>query len=69
MLFKDDGKGIVNDSLPRIYNMGFTTTEGGSGIGLFHVKQLVEKMKGEISVNNKLPKGVQFKITIPSNES
>lgn len=67
--FKDDGNGIDNSILPRIFNMGFTTTIGGAGIGLFHIKQLVDKMKGEIEVNNKLQKGVQFKIIIPSYES
>lgn len=66
--FRDDGNGIKNDILPRIFNMGFTTTEG-SGIGLYHVNQLVEKLGGNIEVNNKLPKGVQFKITIPGNAS
>ena len=68
-IFKDDGHGINNSILPRIFNMGFTTTDGGAGIGLFHVKQLVDKLKGEIEVNNKLSKGVQFKIIIPNNES
>ncbi len=67
--FTDDGSGIKDTILPRIFNMGFTTTEGGAGIGLYHVKQLVEKMKGTIEVNNKIPKGVQFKILIPANES
>ena len=66
MTFEDDGpKGIPDENLPRIFNLGFTTTDG-SGIGLYHVKQMVEKMKGEISVNNKIAKGVQFIINIKS---
>ncbi len=68
LLFGDDGNGIKDLNLPRIFNMGFTTTDG-AGIGLYHIKQLVEKMNGEIEVNNKVQKGVQFKITIPNNES
>lgn len=67
--FRDDGNGIKNDIAPRIFNMGFTTTQGGAGIGLYHVKQLVDRLKGDIEVNNKLPKGVQFKIIIPANEA
>jgi signal transduction histidine kinase len=69
LIFKDDGKNKIPDTnLARIYNMGFTTTHG-AGIGLFHIKQLVEKMKGRIDVNNKLPRGTEFKILIPLHES
>jgi len=62
MKFEDDGKGIQDNVLPRIFNLGFTTTDGGSGIGLFHIKTITDKMDGEITVNNKLEKGVEFKI-------
>jgi signal transduction histidine kinase len=62
MEFQDDGKGIPDANLPRIFNLGFTTTDG-SGIGLYHVAQIVKRMKGEIIVNNQLPKGVNFTIT------
>ncbi|HVX52332.1 MAG TPA: ATP-binding protein, partial [Chitinophagaceae bacterium] len=68
-IFADDGKGISNDILPHIYKLGYTTTDGGSGVGLFHVKQLVDKMKAEISVNNMKPIGVEFKIIFFSNET
>lgn len=67
--FKDDGNGIKDNIISRIFNLGFTTTVGGAGIGLYHVKQIVEKMRGLIEVNNKISKGVQFKITIPPYES
>ena len=68
IIFQDDGRGITTEILPRIFNLGFTTTEG-SGIGLYHIKQIVERMKGEIVANNKIDKGVQFKITINRDDS
>lgn len=65
MIFRDDGNGIDDSILPRIFNLGFTTTEGGSGIGLYHVKQLLDRVKAKIEVNNRLSsKGVEFIITI-----
>ncbi len=67
-IFQDDGKGIPDTVLPRIFNLGFTTTEG-SGIGLYHVNQIVEKMKADISVNNKITKGVIFKINFHQHDS
>jgi signal transduction histidine kinase len=56
---KDDGKGIINDHLNRIFDFGFTTTSG-SGLGLFHIKQIMDKMKAAITVNNRLKQGVEF---------
>jgi len=60
LYISDDGIGIDDDKLDKIFDFGFTTTDG-SGIGLFHVKEIIEnKMKGSISVNNKKDKGVEF---------
>lgn len=58
--FKDDGVGIKDNILDNIFDFGFTTSRRGSGIGLFHVKEIIEKLKGTITVNNKLTKGVEF---------
>src|SRR5690606_11731212 len=58
--FKDDGAGIKDNILDNIFDFGFTTSRRGSGIGLFHVKEIIEKLKGSITVNNKLTKGVEF---------
>ncbi len=55
----DDGKGIEDKYLQRIFDPRFTTTNG-SGLGLYHTKEVIEKMGGEISVNNKLKQGVEF---------
>lgn len=59
---RDDGKGIDTKSLSKIFNLGFTTTNG-SGLGLYHVKQIVEKMKGTIEVGFG-KKGAEFIIRI-----
>jgi signal transduction histidine kinase len=61
--FKDDGKGIKDEILDNIFDFGFTTSRHGSGIGLYHVKEIIEKLNGTITVNNKLSKGVEFIIT------
>lgn len=61
--FKDDGKGIKEDYLPHIFDFGFTTSRNGSGLGLYHVQEMIKKMKGDIKVNTKNAKGVEFLIT------
>lgn len=64
IIIADDGIGIKDDLLNKIFEFGFTTTDG-SGIGLYHVRDIiVNKMKGKITVNNKLDKGVEFTIEV-----
>lgn len=60
---RDDGKGIENEYIDKIFDFGFSTIEGGTGIGLHHVKKIIEEY-GSISVNNRLEKGVEFKIKV-----
>lgn len=62
--FKDDGKGISDNIIDNIFDFGFTTSRRGSGIGLYHVKEIIEKLNGTIKVNNKINKGVEFIISL-----
>lgn len=66
LLFKDDGKGIKDNIIENIFDFGFTTSRHGSGIGLYHVKEIIEKLNGKITVNNKISKGVEFDILFKS---
>jgi signal transduction histidine kinase len=59
----DDGKGIPQKDMPKIFNFGFTTTDG-SGIGLFMIRRSVENLKGRIEAASKEKKGTTFKITL-----
>ncbi|MDR1181197.1 MAG: HAMP domain-containing histidine kinase [Bacteroidales bacterium] len=63
LFFRDNGSGIQDNILDNIFDFGFTTSRRGSGIGLYHVKEIIESLKGSIYVNNKLSKGVEFIIT------
>jgi signal transduction histidine kinase len=64
IIFRDDGKGIPQKYLDRVFDLGFTTTLGGSGTGLYHVKEIVKRLGGEITINDKIKKGTEFIITI-----
>lgn len=65
IVIKDDGQGIKQKDISRIFELGYSTTDG-SGIGLFQIQDIVvSKMKGAIEVDSELNKGTTFKITIP----
>jgi signal transduction histidine kinase len=60
MSFMDNGNGIAENIICHIFDFGFTTSRRGSGIGLYHTKEIIENLHGTIRANNKLDKGVEF---------
>ena len=63
---KDSGKGIPQNQLNKIFSAGFTTkgVGVGTGLGLAICAKIIEKHKGEITVNSEVGKGSEFVITI-----
>lgn len=69
IIFSDDGIGVPDkflDNKNKIFELGITTTAGGSGIGLNSVKTALKSMKGDIVFigNNINLKGACFKINL-----
>ncbi|WP_027410504.1 sensor histidine kinase [Anoxybacteroides tepidamans] len=61
---EDNGCGIAEHHKAYIFDEGFSTKEEkGRGIGLYLVKQIVEKGKGQIYVESEKGKGTIFTIT------
>ncbi|WP_313026552.1 ATP-binding protein [Pseudomonas lopnurensis] len=60
----DNGRGLPSGTdRSRIFEMGYTTTQG-SGLGLYHVRQVLGEMGGSIELDNQLEKGLGFVIKI-----
>lgn len=60
----DDGKvGIPKENLHKIFDLGFTTTQG-AGIGLYQAMEIVKKMGGDIIAESIKGKGTTFKIIL-----
>lgn len=60
ILIKDNGSGIEEDALKKIFIPFFTTKKSGSGIGLSLSKQIMRKHHGTISVKSELNVGTEF---------
>lgn len=61
----DDGPGIADDVLPRIFEPLFTTKSFGAGLGLPTAKRLVEQHSGKMTVNSKVGFGTSFRVVLP----
>lgn len=59
IVVKDNGEGIQKEFMDKIYDFRFSTTDG-SGLGLYHVKEVIEKMGGHIKADNNSSKGASF---------
>lgn len=68
----DDGRGMTNESLTKVFEAYYTTREGqgGSGLGTSIIYKLVtETLQGQISCSSELGVGTMFTITIPVHVS
>lgn len=65
MRVSDNGRGIAaGTNKKRIFEMGYTTTQG-SGLGLYHVRQVLGEMGGSIELDDSISqKGASFVIKV-----
>jgi len=60
----DNGSGIPESALPKIFDPYFTTKEKGSGIGLYMSRMIMENMGGGIEARNR-EQGAEFILRLP----
>lgn len=64
--FVDTGPGIHRRMQENIFALGFSTRPGGTGLGLFIVRSLIESMMGRVVVEEStIPMGTAFRIDLP----
>ncbi|MFQ5649463.1 MAG: PAS domain S-box protein [bacterium] len=65
----DDGAGIPQEKLDKVFDPGFTTkgVGVGTGLGLSICYQIIQDHKGKITVESEVGKGTTFTIMLPMN--
>jgi PAS domain S-box-containing protein len=68
MKVEDNGIGIMEKHTDKVFDMFFRATQKseGSGLGLYIVKKVVERMKGSIELKTTFKKNTSFMITLPN---
>jgi len=66
---EDNGIGISEAKQEKVFDMFYRASESseGSGLGLYIVKNVVEKMKGSIVMQSEEQKGTKFLIELPNH--
>jgi PAS domain S-box-containing protein len=65
----DNGVGISEENMAKIFEPYFTTKDFGSGLGLTVVYKVIREHGGEISLDSSEGKGTTFTISLPLPES
>ncbi|WP_339634145.1 sensor histidine kinase [Bizionia echini] len=65
IIVTDNGKGISEENMVKIFEPKFTTKTSGMGLGLGMVKNIVETYNGNITFTSQLNEGTTFTVTIP----
>jgi PAS domain S-box-containing protein len=68
--FRDNGIGIARPDLSRVFEMFYRASDqaGGSGLGLYIVKNAVEKLGGRVSVGSEPGQYTLFEIVLPNQK-
>ena len=62
---EDEGPGIPEKQIERIFQPFFSTKDKGTGIGLTNVKHIVEAHKGWVEASHREPRGTVLQVWLP----
>lgn len=65
---EDNGRGISTEDQERVFDLfrrAGAQDQPGEGIGLAHVRALIRRLGGEITMTSELGRGTKFRVTLP----
>ena len=68
IVFEDEGPGIPEKILKKVWDPFFSTKDKGTGLGLGIVKNIIEAHNGTIQIANRQTHGTRVFVTIPARQ-
>lgn len=67
MEIKDNGEGISDKNIDKVFDMFYraTSTSVGTGLGLYICKEIVNKLRGKITITSAVKVGTTVTIELP----
>lgn len=62
---RDDGRGVADADLDKLFQPYYTTKPQGTGLGLFVSRQIIEEMGGTLTYRSQADQGAEFVIVLP----
>lgn len=62
----DSGNGLSEQDTEKVFRPFYTTKSGGSGLGLYLCKSIIEEHNGDIDITSKMAKGCLVTIKLPN---
>ncbi|MEM8938527.1 MAG: ATP-binding protein [Bacteroidota bacterium] len=62
---RDNGRGLTQDQMNKLYEPFFTDRKEGTGLGLLTVQNIINSHKGNIEVESEFGIGTQFTTRLP----
>lgn len=69
LIIADDGPGMDEAELARVFTPYFTTKTKGTGLGLVIVQKIIEQHKGRLNFNSLPGKGTRVEVVLPFNQA
>ena len=65
VVIRDNGCGIAEDKIAKIFNPFYTTKNNGTGLGMGIAKKVMDAHSGRIEVQSRPGAGTEFRLTLP----
>src|SRR5271156_4120589 len=66
---RDNGCGIADDKIAKIFNPFYTSKTNGTGLGLGVAKKVIDSHRGTIEVHSKVGQGTEFVLAVPLSDA
>ncbi|MDD2321060.1 MAG: PAS domain S-box protein [Geobacteraceae bacterium] len=66
--FSDEGCGIKDEDLAKVFDPYYTTKTGGTGLGLTSAHSIISRHGGSVDVQTRIGEGTTFSFYLPSSE-